>query len=127
MGKPLPTNQILSGFQRGTEFMMYPGVDFKADKSVQSVNRMNLEYNVVMGNIVDGDYYILRAVYELGYATTSALLAKLLVEKRRNPEMEMPFKDYASLRARLEFLTGFGLLFCYTYVDRTDTYQYIYF
>ena len=127
MGGLLPTNQILNGFRRGTEFMMYPGVAFEADKSVQSVDRMNLEYNVVMGNIVDGDYHILRAVYELGFATTAALLTKLLVEKRRNPELVYPFKDYATLRSRLEFLTRFGLLFCYTYIDRTDTYQYIYF
>lgn len=127
MGTPLPTNQIMNGLRRGTEFMMYPGVDFIADKSVQHINRPTLEYNVVMGNVTMGDYYILRAVYELGYATTSALLAKLLVEQRRNPDIAFPFKDYASLRSRLEFLTGLGLMFCYTYVDRTGAHQYIYF
>lgn len=129
MGEPLTTSQaqILKGFRRGTEFMMYPGVAFKADKSVQNINRSSLEYNVVMGNIMEGDYYILRAIYELGFATTSALLTKLFVEQRRNPEVQYPFKDYASLRARLEFLTQFGLLFCHTYLDRTETFQYIYF
>lgn len=127
MGNPIPTNQILSGFRKGTEFMLYPGIKFKADKSVQSINRPNLEYNVVVGNIVEGDYYIMRAVYELGFATTAALLSKLLVEKRRNPELELPFADYASLRARLEYLVGFGFLFCYSYLDRSDTNQYIYF
>lgn len=127
MGETVTVQQIMAGFKRGTEYMLKPGVELKADSSVQNVNRVNLEYNIVMGNITDGDYHIIRAVYELGFATTHSLLSKLAVEKRRNPQVVFTFKDYASLRARLEFLTQFGLLFCYGFLDKTDTYQYIYF
>lgn len=126
MGNPVSTQQLISGFHRGTEYMLYEGVELKADKSVQSVNRPLLEYNVVMGNIMPGDYYILKAIYELGFTTTFSLLSRLLVEKRRNPEIEYPFKDFMTLRSRLEFLAGFGLLFCFCFPDRSGTSKYVY-
>lgn len=126
MDNPVSTQHLISGFHRGTDYMMHEGVELKADKSVQSVNRPLLEYNVVMGNIMPGDYYILKAVYELGFTTTFSLLSRLLVEKRRNTDIEYPFKDYLTLRSRLEFLAGFGLLFCFCYADRTGTNKYIY-
>jgi len=126
VGDQIPTSRLISGFQHGTDYILREGVELKADKSVQSVNRPLLEYNVVMGNIMPGDYYILKAVYELGFTTTFSLLSRLLVEKRRNPDIEYPFKDYLTLRSRLEFLAGFGLLFCFYFTDRTSTNKYIY-
>lgn len=124
--KPVSTQHLISGFHRGTDYMMSEGVELKADKSVQSVNRPLLEYNVVMGNVMMGDYYILKAIYELGFTTTFSLLSRLLVEKRRNADIEYPFKDYLTLRSRLEFLAGLGLLFCFCYLDRTGTSKYIF-
>ena len=118
---------IKASLKRGTKFMLYEGLSYQPSKFITETREEQVEFKVASGTYFTlGDYFVLMAVQSLGVTTIPILLRKLGIEKKRNPEKEIPFHTSQSLKARLNFLTKNGMLFCFEYLDKNGMCIFVY-
>ena len=116
---------IRNSLKRGTKFLLFDGLEYKASSNVVETREEQVEFRVACGEYCSlQDYFILHAVNSLGVATIPIIVRRLGIEKKRFPEKEIPVLiSQGALKRRLNVLTKNGLLFCHEYVDKEGSFD----
>ena len=117
---------IKESLKRGSIFCLRDGLRFAPEGNVSENKEEAVQLLIANGIFSLREYFLLSVIHSLGYATVPMIVRKLALEKRKNPQLEIPHFDIRALKKRLKWLVQYGLLYSFSYdAENTDTNQAI--
>lgn len=106
---------IKGSLSQGSIFRLRDGLRFEPGGNVSENKEESVQLLMANGVFTLHDFFLLSAIHSLGHATVPVITRRLALEKRRNPQLDIPCYDTRALKKRLKFLTQHGLLFSFSY------------
>ena len=106
---------IKSSLKQGSIFCLRDDIRFIPNANATENKEEVVQLLLANGKLTLQDCFLLSAIHSLGNSTAPIIVRKLAMEKRRNPEQDIPCYDSRSLKRRLKVLVQYGLLYSFSY------------
>ena len=118
---------IKASLKQGSVFRLRDDLRFEPDNNASENKEEAVQLLIANGVFTLHDFFLLSMVNSLGHATVPVIMRKLALEKRRNPQLEIPCYDLRALKKRLRMLVQHGLLYSFAYeAENVDSRVVIY-
>lgn len=106
---------IKSSLKQGSIFCLKDDIRFVPNDNSMENKEEAVQLLMANEKLTLQDFFLLSAIHSLGNSTAPIIVRKLAMEKRRNPEQDIPCYDSRSLKRRLKVLVQYGLLYSFSY------------
>ena len=106
---------IKASLKQGSVFRLRDDLRFEPDNNASENKEEAVQLLMANGVFTLHDFFLLSVINSLVHATVPVIMRKLALEKRRNPQLDIPCYDLRALKKRLRMLVQHGLLYSFAY------------